>query len=378
MRAGWCHLRLKNRRGYSCGLAGVLLAGCAVWCAAGEVTSRAWLGLPDAADAGPMAREKAVLGQLLFGDKRLSSDGAMACATCHDPRQGFTQHDRATPAGRDGRALRRNAPSLYNVAFAAPLMHDGAAPSLAAQVLTPLLDRNEMANATFEDLEQRLSLVPEYAQSFRALFGGPPTMARVGEALAAYERTLVSGNSAFDRWRFGGEPDALSAEAQRGFALFAGKANCTQCHTVEATTALFSDNRMHNTGAAFAGMRPASPASAERVGHGPTVDFAAAGDRGRHEITGDPADLHRYRTPSLRNVALTAPYMHDGSMRTLDDVVRFYNAGGGRNANLDTAIVPLGLDDRDVSALVAFLKSLTGDNAEDLAAAGGASPEARH
>jgi cytochrome c peroxidase len=312
------------------------------------------------------AAEKVDLGRQLFQDKRLSANGRMACATCHVPEQGFTQTDRATPIGRDGTALRRNASTLLNVAFATLLMHDGAAPSLEAQVLTPLLDANEMANSSFEDLERRLAAIPDYRDEFQSAFRGEPTMARVGEALAAYERTLVSGNSAFDRWKFVGIEDAVAPQTKRGFELFTGKAACVSCHAIGNDNALFSDNAMHNTGIGFAraqstrGELPAKQMAS-------TVDFAAAGDRGRHEVTHDPKDLFSYRTPTLRNVAVTAPYMHDGSLATLEDVVRFYNRGGIANPNLDPALRPLNLDDGDVAALVAFLRSLTGDNLDALA-----------
>lgn len=291
----------------------------------------------------------------------------MSCATCHKPEQGFTDNERATPDGRNGRPLRRNAPTLLNVGLAAPLMHDGAAPSLETQVLTPLLDSNEMANGTFEAFEQRLASVPEYVRAFRDVFGEEASMARVGAALAAYQRTLASANAPFDRWRFGGEGDVLGDDAKRGFVLFSGKAGCTGCHLVGETSALFTDNAMHNTGAAAGITAGGGVQVASRSGSA-TIDFAAAGDRGRHEVTQNPADLYRFRTPTLRNVALTAPYMHNGAIATLGDVVRFYNAGGGAVGNLDPAIKPLGLDDREIADLVAFLESLTGDNVQPLAA----------
>lgn len=324
------------------------------------------LGLP-ALNGKRIDNDRVWLGRKLFSDKRLSASGTMSCATCHDPRQGFTQNDRPTPAGRDGHPLRRNASTLLNVGYASPLMHDGAAPSLEAQALTPLLEGNEMANATFADLEQRLAAVPEYDRGFRAVFGEGPSMAHVAAALAAYQRTLASGNSAFDRWKFGGEKEAVSASAQRGFVLFSGKAGCTSCHVVGTTEALFTDNRMHNTGVVAAAVHKGLVRNAPRNARA-TIDFAAAGDRGRHEVTQEPGDLYRFRTPTLRNVAVTAPYMHDGSLATLGDVVRFYNAGGGANDNLDPAIKALGLGEGEIADLVAFLESLTGDNVDALAA----------
>ena len=351
-------------RGGSAFAAGFAIVLCsAVW-ATGAGLPHAPLGLPDMdmRQAKPGAAE---LGRRLFSEPRLSATGRMSCATCHNPVQGFTQTDRATPDGRDGLPLRRNTPTLLNAGYATTLMHDGAAPSLEAQVLTPLLDGNEMANASFTDLEQRLAGIPDYAAAFRSVFGEEPSMALVGSALAAYQRTLASGNSAFDRWRYLGETPALAADAQRGLALFTGKAGCASCHTVGDRSALFSDNLMHNTGAALGKRGPVRVASRSKPS---TIDFAAAGDRGRHEVTQNPADLYRFRTPTLRNVALTAPYMHDGSIATLTDVVRFYNEGGGANDNLDDKIKPLHLEEQEIADVVAFLNSLTGDNVETLAA----------
>lgn len=306
----------------------------------------------------------AELGRKLFVDTRLSATGRMACATCHAPREGFTQSSRSTPQGREGEALRRNAPTLLNVAFAMPLMHDGAAPSLEVQALTPLFAPDEMANGSFEDFERKLASLPEYASDFQQLFGRPPTVADAGRSLAAFQRTLISGDSPFDRWKFGGDASAITADAKAGFELFSGKAGCSTCHVIGNDRAIFTDNLMHNTGV---GTR--LPDGVSRVRHeSATVDFARAGDRGRNEVTGNAADMFKYRTPTLRNVAITGPYMHDGSFATLEDVVRFYSRGGNANANLDPAIKPLSLSDSEISALVAFLKSLTGSNVESLAA----------
>lgn len=322
------------------------------------------LGLPTFS-LDPDARE-IELGRKLFLDRRLSANGKMACATCHVPSEGFTQSSRPTPQGRDGRPLRRNAPSLLNVAFAHPLMHDGAAPSLEVQILTPLLAPDEMANASFDALEARLAGIPDYAEAFNRVFGAAPTMATIGKSLAAYQRSLIAGDAPFDRWRYRGDATAMPEAARRGFAMFTGRGGCSGCHTIGETHALLSDNQMHNTGVG-ARLRLADDTSISRH-DGATIDFARAGDRGRNEITGRADDLFKYRTPSLRNVAITAPYMHDGSIATLEEVVRFYDRGGIANANLDPAIKPLGLSDDDVRDLVAFLTSLTGSSVDKLSA----------
>lgn len=342
---------------HSAGLRVAPLAFAAVWLAGTVVAGT--LGLPTLIAPHADRSELVALGRKLFFDQRLSAHGKMSCATCHDPTQGFTENRRKTPRGADGRALRRNTPSLLNVAFAASLMHDGAAPSLEVQIFTPLFDSNEMANADAATLERRLSDIEDYSSAFQTVFGEMPRIAAIGKALAAYQRTLVSGNSAFDRWKFGGDSGAVSSAVQRGFAIFSGKGGCSVCHTVGDTTALFTDNDFHNTGVAASRNIPVGAAGPSRSS---TIDFAAAGDRGRHEVTQKLEDVSRFRTPTLRNVALTAPYMHDGSFATLTDVVRFYSRGGGPAANLDPAIKPLGLDDIEVQDLVAFLESLTGDN----------------
>lgn len=358
-------LNVNSLRGWLPSIAAAMLGSSAAGLgvlSANDTKLQPKLGLPPVEQASDGAI--AALGRQLFNDTRLSATGRMACATCHVPKEGFTQSSRPTPEGRDGQALRRNASTLLNVAFATPLMHDGAAPSLEVQALTPLFAPDEMANGSFEDLERKLASLPEYASAFQELFGRPPKVADAGRSLAAYQRTLISGNSPFDRWQFGGDGSAVTAEAKAGFDLFTGKAGCSSCHLTGKDSALLTDNLMHNTGVGARDRDQVSRARHESA----TVDFARAGDRGRNEVTGDAADLFKYRTPTLRNVAITAPYMHDGSFATLEDVVRFYVRGGNANPNLDAAIKPLQLNDREVGALVAFLKSLTGSNVESLAA----------
>jgi len=315
------------------------------------------LGLPSLALAEQDApdTERIVLGRELFFDPRLSGNSSMSCATCHVPEQAFTQNDRPTPKAADGGSLRRNAPSLLNVGYEKLLMRDGEAPSLQSQVLVPLFEPHEMANPTFKSLLDRIQRLPDYQGRFETAFGAPVTIPSIGKAIASYERSLLSGNSAFDRWRYGGEPNALGADAQDGFRLFTGKAGCSVCHEVGERAALFTDGAFHNTGYSY--LRPRA---------------VPIEDRGRQEVTHEPGDLHKFRTPTLRNVARTAPYMHDGSLRSLDDVVRYYNGGGSRDPAQDAAIRPLGLTEDEIRDLVAFLESLSGDNLESLVA------EAKH
>jgi cytochrome c peroxidase len=321
---------------------------------------------------------KVSLGRKLFYDRRLSLNGTVSCAMCHIPEQGFTNNELATSVGIEGRSVRRNAPTVYNVAYLESLFHDGRETRLEHQVWGPLLARNEMGNPSIGAVVERVRAAPDYAGLFESAFPGVGLrMETLGQAIASYERTLVSGDSPFDRWHYGGDASAVDASVARGFRLFTGKARCSACHTVGEQDALFSDGTFHNTGVGYAGAM-ARPPKATRILVAPgqylTVDAALvasvgepkAGDLGRYEVSQDPADRWRYRTPSLRNVALTAPYMHDGSLATLEDVVVFYDAGGVPNEVLDPLIRPLGLlaDERD--DLVAFLEALTDSDVDTL------------
>jgi cytochrome c peroxidase len=339
------------------------------------------LGLPPVPvpPDNPVIGARVELGRKLFFDRRLSHNGTMSCAMCHIPEQGFTNVELARPVGIEGRSLRRNSPTIFNAAYVAPLFHDGRETSLETQVVGPLLERSEMANPSIGHVIAKLRALPDYEGWFERAFGAGPSVDRLGQALAAYQRTLLSANSPFDRWRFGGEAEALRPEAVRGFRLFTGTAGCVACHTIEERHALLTDNAFHDTGIGWYNAtvrdRARDPVSVE-IAPGVTVavdrDIVDSvgdpepPDRGRHEVTLDPADLWKFRTPSLRNVGLTPPYMHDGSLRTLEEVVRFYDRGGHRHPGLDPRIRPLGLSDAEVGDLVAFLESLTGDNVDIL------------
>ncbi len=336
-------------------------------------------GLPSVPQpvANPTSPEKIALGRKLFLDRRLSGNGTMSCAMCHVPEQGFAQNGLAMSVGSAGRSLRRNAPTLLNVAFYTHLFHDGRETSLEAQAWSPLLAENEMANGSADAVVARIAALPDYVGRFeRAFAGAPASRAAIGRALAAYQRSLVAGQSRFDRWWFGGDNSAMSDEEQRGFHLFRFRAGCTQCHSVDDDHALFTDQRFHNTGTghdrAAARERPVrvelAPGLVAEVTRDALARFGEkpADDLGRMEVTRDPADRWKYRTPSLRNVALTAPYMHDGSLATLGDVVAFYDRGGGGDPDKADYLFPLGLSDADRRALVAFLKTLTGSNVEKL------------
>jgi cytochrome c peroxidase len=346
------------------------------------------LGLPPVpvpAD-NPITAEKVALGRRLFYDRRLSANGTFSCAMCHIPEQGFTSNELATAVGIEGRSVRRNSPTIYNVGYQARLFHDGRETRLEHQVWGPLLARNEMGNASIGSVVERVRRLDDYASRFERAFPDRGlAMETIGMALASYERTLVSGTSPFDRWHYGGDEAAVSDAAKRGFELFRGKAGCVACHPVGPDHALFSDGGFHNTGVGYAAAM-SRPPPRRRIQVAPgqylTVDSEvvaqvsepAPGDLGLYEITQDPADRWKYRTPSLRNAELTAPYMHDGSLTTLRDVVAFYDAGGVKNEVLDPLIRPLGLRPAEVDALVAFLVSLTGADVDSLVSDAFAAP----
>ena len=340
------------------------------------------LGLPDVPYPGARVPSQAVvdLGRKLFMDRRLSSNNTLSCAMCHVPEQGFAAVELATAVGIEGRSLRRNAPTLLNVAYVRELFHDGRSDSLEHQAWTPLLNPIEMGNPETVDVIRKIRAMPDYAGKFEAAFGAAGVNeGTVGAALAGYQRTLVSGGSRFDRWRYGGDKTALNTSEQAGFAIFAGKGRCIACHSVGDKEALFADGRFHNTGIGFARGRGADPARRYSVQLAPGVftqlresELASVSeptqqDTGRHEVTGQPNDKWAYRTPTLRNVALTGPYMHDGSLPTLEAVIEYYQHGGIDNPGKDIRVQTLALSVDEKRDLAAFLRSLTGANVATLA-----------
>jgi cytochrome c peroxidase len=339
----------------------------------------ATLGLPALHATDQRTDERIALGRKLFMDRRLSRNGTMSCGMCHVPEQGFTVNELATAVGIEGRSLRRNTPTVLNVGLSTSFFHDGRAETLEEQVWGPLLAADEMGNATRAEVIDRIGGFSDYASPFERAFPGrrlsPET---VGAALAAYERSLESGGSRFDRWLFRGEAAALSEAERRGYGLFRGKARCSSCHEIGVQHALFTDNAFHNTGVGVA--RVDRSVAQIDVQLAPDVQTkvsarmldelfgAPSRDEGRYEVTKVDKDRFAYRTPTLRNVELTAPYMHDGSLATLREVVDFYDHGGNPNPRLDQLIVPLFLSEHEKDDLVAFLRTLTGSNVGRLAA----------
>jgi cytochrome c peroxidase len=304
------------------------------------------LGLPPVpfpADNPPTV-ETIALGRELFFDPNLSLDRTVSCATCHDPQAAFSDGKKVS-IGVGSKAGRRNAPTILNAAYNAIQFWDGRAASLEAQTLEPMKNAMEMAH-TLEGVERRLSDAADYRARFDKAFGpGKITSDKISKAIAAFERTLISGNSPFDRYQYGGDKSALSASAARGLEIFRDpkRGNCVTCHSIGDNFALFTDNKFHNLG----------------VG----VDSAGElTDLGRYEVTRQEADKGAFRTPTLRNVARTAPYMDDGSLKTLKEVVDFYVGGGTSNPFRDKEIRALDfLSGQDRADLVAFLEALNGE-----------------
>lgn len=352
-----------------------------------EFAKKPPLGLPKLPipSDNPLTQDKIELGRKLFYDRRLSFNNTFSCAICHIPEQGFSNNEMATAVGVEGRSVRRNSPSLYNVGYAQLLFHDGRENSLEQQVWGPLLAHNEMANPSIGYVVDKLKNNADYQGLFKKAFGKGPSMETIGQALASYQRTLNSADSPFDRWYFGKQPQAISENAKRGFKLFTGKAACNACHTIDKETALFSDQKLHNTGIGYAEAMQKQPEKQRiLVAPGTYLEVASenlkglniekANDLGYYEISQNPDDRWTYKTPSLRNVALSSPYMHNGSLPTLEDVIRFYQQGGASNENLSPLIKPLALSDNDIADLVAFLNALTGNNVETLVADAFAAP----
>jgi cytochrome c peroxidase len=280
----------------------------------------------------PQTDAKVSLGAQLFFDPRLSRDDTISCATCHAPQWAWANHN-PVDVGIEGRTGTRNSGTILDAAYMEFQFWDGRARTLEEQALGPIHNPVEMGE-TLERVVRKLNAIPGYREQFQAVFGGDATEDRIAKAIAAFERTVLSGPSPYDRYA-AGDRSALPAEAVRGLRVFNGKARCRTCHGGP----MFSDQGFHNVGI---GMDSPDP------------------DIGREAVTGDPRDRGRFKTPTLRNVALTWPYMHDGSLRTLADVVAFYNRGGVPNPNLDIFVMPLELTADQERDLVAFLEALTG------------------
>jgi len=281
----------------------------------------------------PLTEEKVRLGKQLFFDRRLSADGTVSCVTCHDPQRAFTD-GQSKSVGLKGRQTSRNSPTLINRALGQSFFWDGRAASLE-DLISVVIELPPALGTTREVLVKEIQRIDGYRRQFKEVFGGEVTAESVAMALATFVRTILSGNSAFDRFE-AGDWTALSPAARRGLKLFKGKANCVKCHTGSN----FTDERFHNNGAGFYNPNP---------------------DLGRYNITKRGEDKGAFKTPTLREIAKTAPYMHDGSIKSLEEVIQYYDKGGIKNPYLSKEIKPLYLSSQEKADLLAFLNSLTGE-----------------
>lgn len=276
----------------------------------------------------PPSDAEVALGKMLFFDTRLSGNGSQSCASCHNPNLGFSDGV-SLGRGAEGAGMGRNTPHLYNLAWGVSYFWDGRARSLEQQALMPIESNDEM-NLPIPELVERLNGIDGYRKLFKDAYGADRiTKDHVASALASFERTLISRDSPFDRY-LAGDAQAMSVSAIKGLELFRGKADCVACHDGPN----FTDESFHNIG-------------------------VRGKDKGREAVVEDKSLRGAFKTPGLRNVALTAPYMHDGSEKTLEDVVRFYNRGGDSRRHRSELVKPLGLSEEEVLDLVAFLGALT-------------------
>jgi cytochrome c peroxidase len=313
-----------------------------------------------------MTAERVALGRKLYFDTRLSRDNTVACSTCHDVTRGFTDQ-RPVSEGISGQFGKRNAPTTFNAALLQTFFWDGRAPSLDRQATMPILNPVEMGMPDEATALKAVRDVPEYEEAFQRAYGRRPTYADVGRAIGAFERTLIFIDSPFRRF-VNGDATAISAEARAGWELYNGKARCAACHPMNPSNPLGSDNRFHNVGvsarhqnfealAAKALLALADDASEQKL------DALAVGtdlsELGRFMVTHNRSEIGAFRTPQILNIGITGPYMHDGSMATLWDVIDHYNKGGEANPYLDGGIEPLALSEEEIDQLVALLFTLT-------------------
>ena len=287
---------------------------------------------PVAEDNG-LTPAKIRLGGKLFRERRLSRDGSLACADCHQPKRAFTD-GQAKAVGVFGRQGPRSVPTLINRAWGKAFFWDGRIPNLEQQVVQPILAKLEM-DLTLPEAIERLQSSRSYGKDFNRVFNRDPNAEDLARALATYVRTINAGDSPYDRNLFG-DRNALTEQQLAGLKLFRGRANCTFCHAGPN----LSDEEFHNTGVAWRDGKYL--------------------DEGRALVTQLDTDRGKFKTPTLREVSRTAPYMHDGSIATLEDVVKFYSEGGRENPNRDIVLQRLNLSDRERADLVSFLRALSG------------------
>ena len=299
------------------------------------------LGLDDEAFKvpadNPITKEKVELGRLLFFDKRLSANNTIACASCHIPALAFTD-GQPVSTGINSQQGGRSAPTAINRGFSTAQFWDGRAATLEDQSIGPFANLIEHGFASHDELIKKINSIKGYKKLFSDVYGKKKlTKENVGRAIAAFQRTLISGNSPFDRFDYDGDQKAISESAKRGKNLFFDKARCNLCHM--GTN--FSDEKFHNIGIGW--------------------DDSDTLDLGRYRVSKNEKDLGAFKTPTLREITKTAPYMHDGRFATLEDVIKHYNKGGVKNPFLDNQVIPLNLSDSEIKDLLSMLRSLEGE-----------------
>lgn len=337
------------------------------------------LGLPPVPvpKNNPMTPSKIKLGDKLFHDKRFSTDGTVSCSTCHDRQKVFTDSPLKVSEGIGKLTGTRNAPTVVNAAYMRSQFWDGREPDLEGQSAGPFVNPVEMGQPNHDPILKIVRTDPEYQKLFKQVFnksGKGIKMQHVQQAIAAFERTIISGNSPFDRYYFGRDNGAMNEAAVRGLEVFLGQGRCVSCHTISQTHALFTDSRFHNLGVGFVrinkDVNALASAYREAKKKGVDVDKEVLTNKntselGRFAVSTQLRDMGSFKTPTLRNVAKTAPYMHDGSLETLKDVMVFYNNGGRVKESDPTfdfqsgGIRPLELSDDQIDDLVAFMEALT-------------------
>ncbi|MEW6130811.1 MAG: cytochrome c peroxidase [Acidobacteriota bacterium] len=320
----------------------------------------------------PITAEKVALGEKLFFDKRLSVDKTVSCATCHDPATAFAESN-MVGIGIEMKKGARNSPTILNAMFNEAQFWDGRAPSLEEQSKLPIINPIEMGMKDHTIVVQRVREAKEYAPLFAAAFPNQPiTIDTIAKAIASFERTLLSGDAPFDRF-IAGDQNAISQSAKRGWELFNGKARCISCHAFNPSSPFFSDFKFHNIGVAAKNVNFNQLARrARQIANDPkAIDELALqegfSELGRYLVTKQLKDIGAFKTSMLRDIELTAPYMHNGSEKTLLDVIKFYDKGGEANPNLDGGMRPLKLTDPEMEDLVEFLKTLTSDSIRERA-----------
>ncbi len=341
------------------------------------------LGLPPVPipEDNPQTSEKIALGKKLFEDKRFSADGTMSCAHCHEPAKAFAD---GLPLAEGIKKLKgtRNSPTVINSAYYTSQFWDGRRPSLEEQAKDPFLNPVEHGLGEkhgFHDFIVNVIRKDKgYVEEFERVFGVKPeeiTIEHVVKAIASFERAVISGDSPFDRYAYGGDKTALSESAIRGLELYKGKARCQECHAISENYAIFTDNKFHNLGVGFKKIQPRLRDMVREFRmanqQGRELDKsiltdAGISELGRFVVTLKTSDIGAFKTPTLRNIAVTGPYMHDGSMKTLEEVMELYNKGGEKNPFLGSVRV-LDLTDQEIKDIIEFMKALTSPEFKNLA-----------